>query len=76
MVLFFAAGDAAEAAKQASSVSGADVSAEQAPTPPPHRQSSIKFPTRRTPEGIPISSLPAEEQKTYGSPCTVRYLKF
>ncbi|BDA46542.1 probable dihydrolipoyllysine-residue succinyltransferase component at N-terminal half [Coccomyxa sp. Obi] len=61
------AGKAAEAAKEESSVSGAHVSAEAAP--PPHRQPSIQFPTRRTPEGVPISSLPAEEQKKYlGAP--------
>ena len=58
------AGEAAEAAKQASSVSG-DVSADTGAKaePPPHRQPAIKFPRRRTPDGVAISSLPAEEQK-------------
>lgn len=64
------AGEAAKAAEEESSVSSADVSADAGPPPePPHRQSSIKFPTRRTPEGVPISSLPIEEQKKYfGTP--------
>ncbi|KAK9906813.1 hypothetical protein WJX75_008452 [Coccomyxa subellipsoidea] len=68
------AGKAAEAAKEASDVSGeigadssgdvsADSSAESEPLP--HRQPRIKFPTRRTPDGIAISSLPIEEQKKY-----------
>ncbi|CAL8462675.1 g2208 [Coccomyxa elongata] len=66
------AGEAAEAAKEESSVSGADVSTKAGPPPPPpHRHPSIQFPTRRTPEGVPISSLPAEEQKKYlGAPET------
>jgi hypothetical protein len=67
-----AAGKAAEAAREASDVSNevsadssgdasADSIAESKPLP--HRQPRIKFPTRRTPDGVAISSLPIEEQK-------------
>jgi hypothetical protein len=38
---------------------------EAAPQPPP-RQPGIAFPPRRTPDGVRISSLPAEEQKKCG----------
>ena len=63
-----AAGKAAEAAKEASSVSD-DISADSSgePEPPPHRQPGIKFPTRRTPDSVAISSLPADEQKKCAS---------
>jgi hypothetical protein len=60
------AGEAASSAAQSETVTGAEAEA-VATRAPPKRQPSIKFPPRRTPDGVAISSLPVEEQQKCAS---------